>query len=176
MNWNKKEFSVKTFFLVNIFNLLLIDLHISSTNQRNVVRGIQYLLEAMGEATEGLCTLWDILTEVRPQQVPAYVRATLTATATCASSAEVLGIARMSVTTSSQYSPAFAVLYCIALTHRMVQLSWCRLHPVKRLRSVSSSCSEESAYRQPSLSNKAHCLHKLCSLKVLAERGGKFFK
>ena len=119
------------------------------TNRRNVVSGIHYVSEAMGAATEGLCTLWEILREVRPQQVPACVKATLTTTEMCASPAEVLGIARMSVTSSSQYSPAFAVLYHVALPHRMVRVSWCRLHPVKRLRSVSSSCSEKTACRQP---------------------------
>lgn len=140
MNWNKKQFSMKAFFLVNTFNLLLNYIHMYSSNWRNVVGAIQYLFEGVGEAVHLM--RWSQRSQ--PQLVPACVRAILTTTETCSSPAEVLGIARLSATSSSQYRPTFAVLYHVALPHRMVQVSWCRLHSVKRLRSVSSSCSEKS--------------------------------
>lgn len=66
--------------------------------------------------------------------------------------------------------------YHTALPHWMLQVSWCRLHPAEELGSVSSSCSGKAVSRQPELSEKTHCLHKLCVLKTLAERAGKFFK
>jgi len=167
---------MKTFFLVNLLNLLLINLRISSTNSRYVARGIKYPLEATGEATGGLCTLWDILRGVRFWQVPACVRATLTTAERCASPAEVLGIAGIFAASSSQRSPAFAVLGHTALPHRMVPGSWCRLHPAKRLWAVPSPCSGRTSCRQPQPLDKVPCLPKWCILKMLGERGGKFFE